>query len=176
MCESLLKNEIDLAICFGGEVPYSIVQTPLYEKELVAIVPSSYAKDLDQFGQISFSELLNLGIPLIGLDERDPLGMQLSRQVHSFEPDYHYLATVRSHSVAADLAIHQSGIAIVDPWTASQYRHFDEVEFLQFTPNINITVSLLYAEHYPLSIVAKDFIDQLEKLYLNNLKMHVSAK
>jgi len=162
MCESLLKNEIDLAVCFGGEVPYSIEQVPLYEKELVAIVPTSYNKKPSHQTQVTFSELLELDMPLIGLDERDPLGMQLNNLVRTIDPDYQYIANSRSHNIAADLAVQQAGIAIVDPWTASLYRHYNEVELVHFTPNITITVSLLHAEHYPLSVVAKEFIQTLK--------------
>ncbi|MCL9780118.1 LysR family transcriptional regulator [Vibrio sp. S4M6] len=163
MCDSLLKNEIDLAICFGGETPYSIEQVTLFEKELVAVIPASHAKEAQKASPLTISHLLNLGLPLIGLDERDPLGRQLNNLVQSCIPDYQYVVNVRSHNIAADLALHQAGVAVVDPWTASQFAHYSQVSLFSFTPSITISVSLLHAESYPLSITAKSFIEKLKK-------------
>ncbi|MEF1227463.1 LysR substrate-binding domain-containing protein, partial [Vibrio fortis] len=97
---------------------------------------------------------------LIGLDSRDPLGAQLHQAIHALEPEYHPSVSVRNYSSAAELVVHEVGCAIVDPWTAYQYK--DRVHRARLTPTIDITVSLLYAEHNPLSISARNFVQQLE--------------
>lgn len=156
LCDALLKNQIDLAICFGQDAPPSLVQKTLLTSEMCVITPPQNSDD----EVICLKQLLNSDKTLIGLDSRDPLGAQLHQAIHALEPEYHPSVSVRNYSSAAELVVHEVGCAIVDPWTAHQYK--DRVHRARLTPTIDITVSLLYAEHNPLSISARNFVQQLE--------------
>ena len=156
LCDALLKNQIDLAICFGQDAPHSLVQKTLLTSEMCVITTPQESED----DIICLEQLLRSDKKLIALDSRDPLGAQLHQVIHTLEPDYHPSVSVRSYSSAAELVVHEVGCAIVDPWTAHQYK--DRVHRARLTPTIDITVSLLYAEHNPLSISARNFVQQLE--------------
>ncbi|OAJ95155.1 LysR family transcriptional regulator [Vibrio bivalvicida] len=155
LCEALLKNELDLAISFGDEAPPTIVQSKLLSKEMAVLAPQG-SSDKEVY---SLCELLNGDQPLIGLDPRDPLGLQLHQAIHSVEPNYHPRITVRSYSAAAELVAQGNCYAIVDPWTQQHY--LNRVQSARLAPSIEVSVSLLHAEHYPLSIAAKWFVEQL---------------
>lgn len=155
LSDALLKNKLDLAIGFGDEAPTSIVQKTLLNTELEVLTPLSSSLN----GPLALSELLESQTTLIGLDTRDPLGLHLHQAIHSLDPSYHSKVTMRNYSAAAELVVAGAGNAIVDPWTANQYR--DKVKRHRLEPTINVSVSLLHSEHRPLSIAAKWFVDQL---------------
>lgn len=155
LCDALLKNKLDLAIGFGDEAPTSIAQQTLLNTELEVLTPQSSPLN----GPLTLGELLESQTTLIGLDTRDPLGLYLHQAIHALDPSYHSKVTMRNYSAAAELVVAGAGNAIVDPWTANQYQH--KVNRHRLEPHINVSVSLLHAEHRPLSIAAKWFVDQL---------------
>jgi len=155
LSDALLKNKLDLAIGFGDEAPTSIAQKTLLNAELEVLTPLSSSLS----GPLTLSELLESPTTLIGLDTRDPLGLSLHQAIHALDPSYHSKVTMRNYSAAAELVVAGAGNAIVDPWTANQYQ--DKVNRHRLEPTINVSVSLLHAEHRPLSIAAKWFVDQL---------------
>jgi DNA-binding transcriptional LysR family regulator len=156
LCDALLKNQIDLAICFGNDAPNALVQKTLVTSEMRVIKPLSQATS----EPVSLQQLLSDQNTLIGLDSRDPLGAQLDQAIHTLMPDYHPKVTVRNYSSAAELVAQNVGCAIIDPWTAQQYQ--GRVSCINLDPAINISVSLLYAEHTPLNIAARAFVQKLE--------------
>ena len=155
LCDALLKNELDLAICFGSDAPSALVQKELLRSEMRAIVPLQQSP-LDT---IDLEQLIANVSKFIGLDNRDPLGAQLYQTIHAQDPDFHPQITVRNYASAAELVAQNVGCAVVDPWTAHQYQH--KVQSIQLSPKIDVSVSLLYAEHNPLSIAAKWFVQHL---------------
>ena len=156
LCEALIKNELDLAICFGDDAPAPIVHKELLKSEMKVLAP----KESEHPESLNLDQLLNDDQTLISLDTRDPLGIQLHQAIHALAPEYNPRVTVRNYSAAAELVAQDAGYAIVDPWTASQYQN--RVQTLSLEPSITVSVSLLHAAHYPLSIAAKWFIEQLE--------------
>ncbi|MGF1718459.1 LysR family transcriptional regulator [Vibrio kyushuensis] len=158
LCQSLLKNELDVAVCFGDDAPAGVNHERLLTRCMVTLTPMAQEKKT-----ITLTELLEDSLPLIGLDPRDPLGQLLHQAIGRAAPDYHHQISVRSYSAAAELVRHKAGSAIVDPWTAQQYQHSKEVQILQLEPTIPLHVSILHAEHQPLSITAQQFIQQLKE-------------
>ncbi|RTZ18294.1 LysR family transcriptional regulator [Vibrio aquaticus] len=157
LCDALIKNQLDMAICFGDDAPAPLVQRTLLNTEMVVLSP----KGSSQPSPLSLESLLADDQTLISLDTRDPLGIQLHRVIHAIAPDHHPQITVRNYSAAAELVAQGAGYAIVDPWTAQQYDQRVQCHVLE--PSIGVCVSLLHAEHYPLSIAAKWFVEQLEQ-------------
>lgn len=157
LCDALLKHQLDLAICFGNDAPNALVQKTLVTAEMTVILPHNHAAP----ETVSLNQLLSNQSGLIALDNRDPLGLQLHQAIHTLAPDYHPQVTVRNYSAAAELVAQGLGSAVVDPWTATQYQH--RVNSARLDPAIDISVSLLYAEHYPMSIAAKWFVGELEQ-------------
>nr|WP_274616189.1 LysR family transcriptional regulator [Vibrio parahaemolyticus] len=161
LCSGLLKHELDLAIAFGEEKPPAIMGHVLLKENLALIAPKS-AVILEE-KTVILEELISHDLSIIGLDSRDPLGLLLHQTLSARDEHYQHAITVRSYSAAAELVKHQAGFAIVDPWTAKQYRQDDAVSVHALEPNMSFSVSILFAEHTPQSIATKQFITALKQ-------------
>ncbi|HCG7287205.1 TPA: LysR family transcriptional regulator [Vibrio parahaemolyticus] len=161
LCSGLLKHELDVAIAFGEETPPALMGHVLLKENLALIAPKSAAIPAEK--TVILEELISHDLPIIGLDSRDPLGLLLHQTLSARDEHYQHAITVRSYSAAAELVKHQAGFAIVDPWTAKQYRQDDAVSVHTLEPNISFSVSILFAEHTPQSIATKQFITALKQ-------------
>lgn len=161
LCSGLLKHELDLAIAFGEETPPALMGHVLLKENLALIAPKSAAIPAEK--TVILEELISHDLPIIGLDSRDPLGLLLHQTLSARGEHYQHAITVRSYSAAAELVKHQAGFAIVDPWTAKQYRQDDAVSVHTLEPNMSFSVSILFAEHTPQSIATKQFITALKQ-------------
>ncbi|HGS5278554.1 TPA: LysR family transcriptional regulator [Vibrio parahaemolyticus] len=161
LCSGLLKHELDVAIAFGEETPPALMGHVLLKENLALIAPKSAAILAEK--TVILEELISHDLPIIGLDSRDPLGLLLHQTLSARDEHYQHAITVRSYSAAAELVKHQAGFAIVDPWTAKQYRQDDAVSVHALEPNMSFSVSILFAEHTPQSIATKQFITALKQ-------------
>ncbi|EJC6790099.1 LysR family transcriptional regulator [Vibrio parahaemolyticus] len=161
LCSGLLKHELDVAIAFGEETPPAIMGHVLLKEYLTLIAPKSAAIPAEK--TVILEELISHDLPIIGLDSRDPLGLLLHQTLSARDEHYQHAITVRSYSAAAELVKHQAGFAIVDPWTAKQYRQDDAVSVHALESNMSFSVSILFAEHTPQSIATKQFITALKQ-------------
>nr|WP_274615045.1 LysR family transcriptional regulator [Vibrio parahaemolyticus] len=161
LCSGLLKHELDVAIAFGEETPPAIMGHVLLKENLALIAPKSAAIPAEK--TVILEELISDDLSIIGLDSRDPLGLLLHQTLSARNKHYQHAITVRSYSAAAELVKHQAGFAIVDPWTAKQYRQDDAVSVHALAPNMSFSVSILFAEHTPQSIATKQFITALKQ-------------
>ncbi|EPW4409137.1 LysR family transcriptional regulator [Vibrio parahaemolyticus] len=161
LCSGLLKHELDVAIAFGEETPPAIMGHVLLKENLALIAPKSAAIPAEK--TVILEELISHDLPIISLDSRDPLGLLLHQTLSARDEHYQHAITVRSYSAAAELVKHQAGFAIVDPWTAKQYRQDDAVSVHALEPNMSFSVSILFAEHTPQSIATKQFITALKQ-------------
>ncbi|MGI9946843.1 LysR family transcriptional regulator [Vibrio hyugaensis] len=160
LCSGLLKHELDVAIAFGEEAPPAILSEVLLKQQLVLIAPKEALKSSND--TISFDDLIQHELPIIGLDSRDPLGLLLHQTLTARDEHYHHPITVRSYAAAAELVKHHAGFAIVDPWTAKQYQYDEAVSVRSLSPTLSFSVSILFAEHTPQSISTKLFIDSVK--------------
>ncbi|MDG3431917.1 LysR family transcriptional regulator [Vibrio parahaemolyticus] len=161
LCSGLLKHELDVAIAFGEETPPALMGHVLLKENLALIAPKSAAIPAEK--TVILEELISHDLPIIGLDSRDPLGLLLHQTLSARDEHYQHVITVRSYSAAAELVKHQAGFAIVDPWTAKQYRQDNAVSVHALEPNMSFSVSILFAEHTPQSIATKQFITALKQ-------------
>ncbi|MCJ0883254.1 LysR family transcriptional regulator [Vibrio sp. CCB-PB317] len=161
LCSGLLKHELDVAIAFGEETPPAIMGHMLLKENLALIAPKSAA--IPEEKTVILEELISHDLPIIGLDSRDPLGLLLHQTLSARDEHYQHAITVRSHSAAAELVKNEAGFAIVDPWTAKQYRQDNAVSVHALEPNMSFSVSILFAEHTPQSIATKQFITALKQ-------------
>ncbi|HAV1506962.1 LysR family transcriptional regulator [Vibrio parahaemolyticus] len=161
LCSGLLKHELDVAIAFGEETPPAIMGHVLLKEYLALIAPKSAAIPAEK--TVILEELISHDLSIIGLDSRDPLGLLLHQTLSARNKHYQHAITVRSYSAAAELVKHQAGFAIVDPWTAKQYRQDNAVSVHALAQNMSFSVSILFAEHTPQSIATKQFITALKQ-------------
>ncbi|EHD0129554.1 LysR family transcriptional regulator [Vibrio alginolyticus] len=161
LCSGLLKHELDVAIAFGEETPPAIMGHVLLKENLALIAPKSAAIPAEK--TVILEELISHDLPIIGLDSRDPLGLLLHQTLSARDEHYQHAITVRSYSAAAELVKNEAGFAIVDPWTAKQYRQDNAVSVHALEPNMSFSISILFAEHTPQSIATKQFITALKQ-------------
>ncbi|MCG7587107.1 LysR family transcriptional regulator [Photobacterium sp. OFAV2-7] len=164
LCTGLLQNQLDLVICFGSEIPPAISGQELFSEEMMLISPhqnQNIPLVEDDNSRVDWPRLVTTSQEIIGLDHRDPLGSLLSQSIQHYEPDYHHQITVRSYSAAAQLVEHGAGLAVVDPWTASLFANRLERKHLE--PALSFSVSLLYADHSPISVTGEKFISMLSR-------------
>ncbi|MGS6583360.1 LysR family transcriptional regulator [Vibrio diabolicus] len=161
LCSGLLKHELDVAIAFGEETPPAIMVHVLLKENLALIAPKSAAIPTEK--TVILEELISDDLPIIGLDSRDPLGLLLHQTLSARDEHYQHAITVRSYSAAAELVKNEAGFAIVDPWTAKQYRQDSAISVHALEPNMSFSVSILFAEHTPQSIATKQFITALKQ-------------
>ncbi|HDM8225697.1 LysR family transcriptional regulator [Vibrio campbellii] len=161
LCSGLLKHELDIAIAFGEEAPPAILSEVLLKQQLVLIAPKEALNSTDE--AISFDDLIQHELPIIGLDSRDPLGLLLHQTLSARDEHYNHAITVRSYAAAAELVKHHAGFAIVDPWTAKQYQDDESVSVRSLSPALSFSISILFAEHTPQSISTKLFIESLKQ-------------
>ncbi|MCR9940461.1 LysR family transcriptional regulator [Vibrio owensii] len=161
LCSGLLKHELDVAIAFGEEAPPAILSEVLLKQQLVLIAPKEELNSTDD--AISFDDLIQHELPIIGLDSRDPLGLLLHQTLSARDEHYNHAITVRSYAAAAELVKHHAGFAIVDPWTAKQYQDDESVSVRSLSPALSFSISIMFAEHTPQSISTKLFIESLKQ-------------
>ncbi|MHA2724569.1 LysR family transcriptional regulator [Vibrio campbellii] len=161
LCSGLLKHELDVAIAFGEEAPPAILSEVLLKQQLVLIAPKEALNSTDD--AVSFDDLIQHELPIIGLDSRDPLGLLLHQTLSARDEHYNHAITVRSYAAAAELVKHHAGFAIVDPWTAKQYQDDESVSVRSLSPALSFSISILFAEHTPQSISTKLFIESLKQ-------------
>lgn len=162
LCDALIDNQIDFAISFGHVAPPRITSQTLKKADMVALLPNPLPW---ASRSISITELIDLA-PIIGLDGRDPLGLAVKHTVEKYLPDHHYQLSVRSYSTAAELVIQGMGVTIVDPWTARNYQ--EKVSVVSLSEQIPVSISLLFADHSPLSSTANGFVELLRQHLLEN--------
>ncbi|GAB3530290.1 LysR family transcriptional regulator [Photobacterium alginatilyticum] len=164
LCTGLLQNRLDLVICFGNEIPPAISGQELFTEEMVLLYPQNhpYVPLINEGStRVDWPQLVTASQNIIGLDPRDPLGGILNQSIQHYEPDYHHQITVRSYSAAAQLVEHGAGLAVVDPWTASVFAN--QLQQKRLDPALRFSVSLLYADHSPISVAGEKFISMLSR-------------
>ena len=161
LCSGLLKHELDVAIAFGEEAPPAILSEVLLKQQLVLIAPKEALNSTDD--AVSFDDLIQHELPIIGLDSRDPLGLLLHQTLSARDEHYNHAITVRSYAASAELVKHHAGFAIVDPWTAKQYQDDESVSVRSLSPALSFSISIMFAEHTPQSISTKLFIESLKQ-------------
>uniref|UniRef100_UPI0012694BC8 LysR family transcriptional regulator n=1 Tax=Photobacterium sanctipauli TaxID=1342794 RepID=UPI0012694BC8 len=174
LCRGLLQNQLDFIVCFGNEKPPAISGDTILSTELVALLPDATQDEpvapstgftpsllKGEATSISLNELVTGSHNIIGLDARDPLGNLVNQAIKHIAPDYRHQIVVRSYSSAAQLVAQGKNCAIVDPWTAEMVSH--KVQVAHLAPKLSFDVSILYADHNPLSTIAAKFVQQLKE-------------
>ncbi len=166
LCDALLDNALDIAVAFGEDTPAGISHQLLTKKSMQVLVPISALTRLcfseNQPSAVTLQTLLNDELSIIALDRRDPLGQKLTHALEQIQADFAPSLTVRNYSSGAELAALGAGIAIVDPWTASQYATSDSLKRLHLSDAIDCSVSLLTSDLHPFSIATRSFLAMLK--------------
>lgn len=130
LVQDLLHYKMDFALTFGEQAPDELVAEPLYQANMVALLPL----DSEVEGPVSLSWLCDN--ELLMLQQQDPLGQILNRVLHENGLSPCSQLYIKTYSVIADVVLAGGGVGVVDVFTASRYRGqlkiLPVVEYLPF--------------------------------------------
>lgn len=154
--ESLALLEADLGFVFGPCGHPALVQVPLLEVPVLAVVPRALLSPGQIQGGYLPREALH-ALPVIGLDARDPVGRSIDAALGVGDEAIRPVMVVQTHHVALALAHQGLGVALVDACTAAS-ADCTRTQVLPLAPGIPLQVSLVHAQTRPLSQAARAFV------------------
>ena len=152
---SLVLQEADVGFVFSAISHPALVQEQIGERQVVCIVPKGMlgARQV-RSGKVTLAQLAVL--PVIALDNRDPLGVTLAHVLREQVPGLKPVMTVQTYHVALALAHHGVGVAMVEGCTAASADR-GKVDVLALEPAIPVTVKVLRPTARPNSLVTRAF-------------------
>jgi len=152
---SLVLQEADVGYVFSAISHPALSHEQIGERQVMCIVPKGLlgARQL-KAGVLSFAQLADL--PVIALDNRDPLGVTLGHVLRENSPGLKPVMTVQTYHVALALAHHGVGVAMVEGCTAASADR-NKVDVLALEPAIPVTVKALRPTARPNSLVSRAF-------------------
>lgn len=152
---SLVLQESDVGYVFSAASHPALTQERLAERRVVCAVPKGLLTARQAAGgTLTMAQLA--GLPVIGLDGRDPLGMVLGHALQNSETRLREVMSVQTYHVALALAHHGVGVAMVESCTAAS-ADLDKVDILALEPAIATTVHALRPTARPNSVMARHF-------------------
>jgi len=103
------------------------------------------------------------GEPMVGIDVQDALGNLLQSHLMHVDPPPQISVWVQTYQLACALVAQGAGLALVDPFTASQ----GNGEIVQTRPlalELDVVLYAVYRLDSPLNPVQKHFIDLVRRL------------
>lgn len=152
---SLVLQEADVGYVFSAISHPAITHERIGERQVMCIVPKGLlsARQL-RAGSLGFAQLAAL--PVIALDNRDPLGVTLGHVLRESGAGIKPVMTVQTYHVALALAHHGVGVALVEGCTAVS-ADLTRVDVLPLEPAIAVTVKALRPTARPNSLVGRAF-------------------
>lgn len=152
---ALVLQEADVGYVFSVVSHPALAHEVLGEGEVVCVVPRKLlGPDCGRLQAMSLERLA--GMPVIGLDARDPLGVTLGHLLREPEDGPEPVMTVQSYHVALALAHHGVGVAMVERCTAAS-ADLTRVEVLPLEPRIPVPIKALRPTARPHSLVTRAF-------------------
>ena len=158
---ALVLQEADLGFVFSAASHPALVQEPLGERRVMAVLPKGLlAARALKAGHITWAQLSKL--PVIALDREDPLGLQLAHTMRDHGVGLSPVMTVQTYHVALALAHHGVGVALVEGCTAASADPA-RVDVLPIEPAIPTSVHMLRPTARAHSVAARAFTRCLQQ-------------
>jgi DNA-binding transcriptional LysR family regulator len=152
---SLVLQEADVGFVFSAISHPALAQEQIGERQVMCIVPKGLlGPRVSRGGKVTLAQLAAL--PVIALDNRDPLGVTLAHVLREQVPGLKPVITVQTYHVALALAHHGVGVAMVEGCTAASADR-SKVDVLALEPPIPVTVKVLRPTAKPHSLVTRAF-------------------
>ncbi|CAG9295200.1 LysR family transcriptional regulator [Celerinatantimonas diazotrophica] len=117
LCNLVLENEVDFVLAFGQHVPANLLAEPLFQSNMVAVLPLSMKAPRI----VSLAWLYQQG--LVMMQSNDPLGKVLHRALKNQQLSSTGAMQIKTYSVIADMVLAGGGVGVVDLFTARCYEH-----------------------------------------------------
>jgi DNA-binding transcriptional LysR family regulator len=115
---SLVLQEADVGFVFSAISHPALAQEQIGERQVMCIVPKGLLGPRQaRSGKVTLAQLADL--PVIALDNQDPLGVTLAHVLREQVPGLKPVMTVQTYHVALALAHHGVGVAMVEGCTAA---------------------------------------------------------
>jgi DNA-binding transcriptional LysR family regulator len=152
---SLVLQEADVGFVFSAAPHPALSAEALGVHPVVCVAPKGMlpARVL-RSGQVTLPQLV--GMPLIALDARDPLGMLLAHSTRDSDAGLEVVMTVQTYHVALALAHHAVGVTLIDACTAASADPA-RVDVLPLAPAIGVPVQALRPTARPHSQTVRQF-------------------
>lgn len=152
---SLVLQEADVGYVFSAITHPALTQEQIGERQVMCIAPKGLlgARQV-RSGKVTLAQLAAL--PVIALDNRDPLGVTLAHVLREQAPGLKPVMTVQTYHVALALAHHGVGVAMVEGCTAASADR-TKVDVVTLEPEIPVTVKVLRPTARPNSLVTRAF-------------------
>lgn len=157
LTRSLVERETDIAIAYDPPDHPRLTQATLAHGEMVALFPKG---SFDVAGQRLPLEYL-ADRELIGVKAAGPIGDVLARAMHARGMNVRESVSVQTFFIAARLAELESGITVVDEFTARALRP-PALDWMPVTPPLGFTITCVTLEGCPPSQSACQFLRTLE--------------
>ncbi|OSM97763.1 MULTISPECIES: LysR family transcriptional regulator [Lonsdalea] len=143
LCQAIQRDQLDLALVFGQQVPDDLVTEPLCQSSMVALLP----KDSPQQGPVSLEWLCRNN--LLMMQQQDPLGRVVHRALNDRGLQPAASLFIKTYSVIADMVLAGGGTGIVDLFTARRY--IDQLKIVPIIQPLPFEVMMISRRDIPQS-------------------------
>lgn len=152
---SLVLQEADVGFVFNTISHPALAQEQLGERTVQCIVPKGLlGPRQSRMKSLALAQLA--GLPLIGLDRHDPLGVTLGHVLREGGVRLAPVITVQTYHVALALAQHGIGVALLEGCTAASADR-SRVDVLPLEPQVPVPVKSLRPTARPNSLLVRAF-------------------
>ena len=153
---SLVLQEADVGFVFSAASHPALTQDWLADGRIVCVAPKGLlTSKVVRRGWIELPDLA--GMPVIGLDGRDPVGNSVGQALRASEVGLSHAITVQTYHAALALAHHGLGVALVDRCTALS-ADSSKVEVLSIEPAVSVPIHVLHPGNTPASVAMRAFV------------------
>ncbi len=161
MCKALTLRETDIGLTLQDASRPEFQQDPLCQGRVMVIAPPGRWSPAELAKPFPVSALANE--PMIGIAVQDALGSVLQSHLMHVDPTPQISVWVQTYQLAYALVAQGAGLALVDPFTASQ----GSGQIVQTRPlmlELDVVLHAVYRLDSPLNPVQKHFISLVRQL------------
>lgn len=158
---ALVRQEADVGFVFSATAHPALAQEHLADSRIVCVAPRGMLQPQAlQRQSVALSELAEL--PVVGLDVRDPVGINLNQACRDAGVGLRAVITVQTYHAALAMAHHGLGVALVDGCTALSADRA-KVDVVALDPHIPVPVRALRPTGKPGSMAARAMVKIMQQ-------------
>lgn len=157
---ALVRQEADVGFVFSATAHPALAQEHLADSRIVCVAPRGMLQSQAlQRQSVALSDLADL--PVVGLDVRDPVGINLNQACRDAGVGLRAIITVQTYHAALAMAHHGLGVALVDGCTALSADR-TKVDVVALDPHIPVPVRALRPSGKPGSMAARAMVKLMQ--------------
>jgi len=161
MCESLTLRETDIGLTLQDASHPELRQEPLCQGRVMVIAPPGRWSPAELAQPLPVTALA--GEPMIGIAVQDALGSLLQSHLMHVDPPPQISVWVQTYQLACALVAQGAGLALVDPFTASQ-GDGDVVQTRPLALELDVVLYAVYRLDSQLNPLQEHFIELVRRL------------